>query len=193
MLLLVAFVLVGCSAASAELLSSSGSSAWSPGAAGAVAVGALLLVFTVPTHGLPTRGAHLDAAGDIRSQVVQAADRVPRRVPVRMRFDTVGWTQPYPYVVAAALDEAGIDIVVEEPFMVRMYGADRAAGEGNRAEVVVQLGDAAPPRRARTLAFVPDPRRGARCVSGARQGSLTERRTSRTGQQSRGSRRRSWK
>jgi hypothetical protein len=121
-------------------------------------VGVLLLVLTVPTHGLATRRPYLDAVSEMRAQVSRNADLVVRGTPLRIRFDTLGWTLPYPYAVAAALDEQGVDIVVREPFMIRQYGPRREAERGDVANVWVQTGKSAqavPPGAVR-LAYVPD-------------------------------------
>ncbi len=135
------------------------SSSWLRGRAlGACTVGVLLLVLTVPTHGLATRRPYLDAVSEMRAQVSRNADLVVRQTPLRIRFDTLGWTLPYPYAVAAALDEQGVDIVVREPFMIRMYGPRREAERGDVATVWVQTGKSAqavPPGAVR-LAYVPD-------------------------------------
>lgn len=135
-----------------------GSSSWLRGRAiGACAVGVLLLVLAVPTHGLATRRPYLEAVSEMRAQVTRNAERVTGDAPLRMRFDTLGWTLPYPYVVAAALDEQGVDIVVREPFMIRQYGPRRAT-QRDIGTVWVQTGDGsqAAPRGAIRLAHVPD-------------------------------------
>lgn len=132
---------------------------WQRGRAlGACAVGVLALVLTVPTQGLEKRRTYLEAVSEMRAQVSNNADRVPRQAPLRIRFDTAEWTLPYPFVVAAALDEQGVDIVVSEPFAIRQYGPRRAAERSDVGTVWVQTGDGAevmPPGAIR-LAYVPD-------------------------------------
>lgn len=126
---------------------------------GACAVGLVLLVLTVPTHGLPHKRPYFEAVSEMRAQVSRNADRVPRDTPLRIRFDTVKFTQPYPHVAAAALDEQGVDIVVRDPIDIRQYGPRRAAGEHSDVGTVwVQIGDLpdkTPPGAIR-LAYVPD-------------------------------------